>query len=129
MDGDFISQIQQLYNACTKYPDLESYLENYIKTNNKFDYGDSAGSYECKITTQNEDKTNKYVIDIYIYPSCGGGKYEPYNEKLSFTTLCELFENEYVSLACGYNGFKSNYITYKQHPDLFNDYLLEGQIS
>jgi hypothetical protein len=36
-------------NSCTKYPDLESYLENYVKINNKFDYNDSAGSFVCYI--------------------------------------------------------------------------------
>jgi hypothetical protein len=122
--------MQELYNACIKYPDLETYLKNYIKNHNKFYYDDSAGSFECIITIlQNEENTNKYVLDINIYPTCGGITNTSRNEKQFYNTLCELFENEYVSVAFGYVGFLKNYNGYKKYPEVFKDLLIEGKIS
>jgi len=128
MDANYYNQMQELYNACIKYPDLETYLKNYITNHNKFNYNDSAGSFECIITIQNEEKTNKYVLDINIYPTCGGIGNSPHNEKIFYNTLCELFENEYVNIAFGYKSFLKNYNGYKKYPDVFNDLLFEGKI-
>ena len=120
--------MQELYNACIKYSDLETYLKNYIENHNKFDYGDSAGSFECIITIQNEEQTNKYVLDINVYPTCGGITNTPYNKKIFYNTLCNLFENDYVNLAFEYEYFLKNYNHYKKDPEVFTNLLVEGKI-
>ena len=116
--------MQRLYNAIFKFVTLESYLEDYIKSHNTFDYDDSAGSYICIIKKEN----GKYILDIDLYPTCGKPSNEDRKEQLIYNTLSELFENEYLDLAFGYTGFRSNYIDYKKHPDIFNSLIKEGLI-
>ncbi len=127
MDANYYKEMQELYNACIKFPDLETYLKNYLENHNKFDYCDSAGAYECIVVKiQNE---NKYVLDINIYPTCGGINNLPRNEKQIYHTPSELFENEYINLAFGYDNFLKNYIGYKKNPEVFTDLLQKGKIS
>ena len=125
MDENYINDMQQLYNAIYKFESLESYLEDYIKYHNTFNYDDSACSYICTIKTL---ENNKYILDIDLCPTCGQPSNKARKEQQIYTTLPELFENKYVDLAIGYTNFHNNYIVYKEHTNIFDSLIKDRLI-